>query len=175
MKKIIMLLTACCMLTLSLLLTPVQAAEQEKQDWQPEKITAAEMDKQLQTASAALYLKLNEDKVLVYQDTAKNRSLRKQLILNAPKDKILRLYTNDEKTFKQMSKMLRDYEQDNVDLGGYKVMTDVDLTKNLADGTTIYRFWFMKMQREKRDSRIPIGIGIGIGGGHHHPWIGIGL
>lgn len=173
MKKFI-LSAICFLFSFSILLTSAQAAQQDK-DFQPEKITAAEMNQQLQTLSTALYLQLSEEEVLVYEDTAKNRSLRKQLILNAPKDKILRLYTNDKKTFQQMSKMLKNYEDDNIDLGGYKIMTDIDLSKTLADGTTIYRFWFMKMQREKRDSRVPIGIGIGIGGGHHHPWIGIGL
>lgn len=151
-------------------------AEDLDSDQHPKTITAAEMEKRLnENADAALYLQLDEDKALVYQNTASDRSLRKQLILNAPTDKINRLYTNDKETFKQMTKMLKDYEESNADFGGYRIMTDTDLTKSTDDGVKIYRFWFMKLAREEHESRLPIGIGIGIGGGHNRPWIGIGL
>ena len=92
---------------------------------------------------------------------------------------MLRLYTTNKATYEQMSRMLLDYEEDNYNFNGYKIITDVDQPRTLENGTKVYRFWFMKMQREKasrRGGNIPIGIGIGIGGGHHHhgPWIGIG-
>ena len=126
-----------------------------------------------------LYIKLKEDRVHVYQGTAKDRSLRKQLIISLPNTEMLRLYTTNKATYEQMSRMLLDYEEDNYNFNGYKIITDVDQPRTLENGTKVYRFWFMKMQREKASRRggsFPIGIGIGIGGGHHHhgPWIGIG-
>ena len=126
-----------------------------------------------------LYIKLKEDHVHVYQGTAKDRSLRKQLIISLPNTEMLRLYTTNKATYEQMSRMLLDYEEDNYNFNGYKIITDVDQPRTLENGTKVYRFWFMKMQREKASRRgdsFPIGIGIGIGGGHHHhgPWIGIG-
>ncbi len=142
-----------------------------------ETITLAEMNARLNAGQGMdLYLKLADDKVAVYQNTAKDRSLRKQIVVTAPNSDMLRLYTNDKNTFKQMSKMLRDYEDGNKNFDGYHVITDVDLEKEVSDKITIYRFWFMKLEKEKHSRRVPIGIGIGIGGGHHHgPWIGIGL
>lgn len=126
-----------------------------------------------------LYIKLKEDRVQVYQGMSKDRSLRKQLIISLPNTEMLRLYTTNKATYQQMSRMLLDYEEDNYNFNGYKIITDVDQPRTLENGTKVYRFWFMKMQREKasrRGASFPIGIGIGIGGGHHHhgPWIGVG-
>jgi len=146
-------------------------------------ITIAEMDTALaeDTANGSpdkLYVKIGEDRVEVYQGLATNRSLRKQLILKMPNTEMLRLYTANKSVEAQMSKMLLDYENDNTNFNGYKIITDKDLPKKLANGQKIYRFWFMKIAREKASrshNSFPIGIGIGIGGGHHGPWIGIGI
>ena len=142
-----------------------------------ETITLAEMNDRLNRGEGLdLYLKLGDDKVAVYQGAGKNRSLRRQIVITTPNSDMLRLYTNDKNTFRQMSKMLRDYEEGNKNFNGYYVITDVDLAKEVSDKITIYRFWFMKLEKEKHSRRTPIGIGIGIGGGHHSgPWIGIGL
>ena len=143
---------------------------------QPETITLAEMNQRLQNIQGdILYLKIGEDEVLVYQDTANNRSLRKQIIITAPASEMLRFYTNDKNVFQQMSKMLQDYERSNTSFDGYKIITDTDLPQKLNNNVQVYRFWFMKLAQEKHETRFPIGIGIGIGGHHHHgPWIGIG-
>lgn len=142
-----------------------------------ETISLAEMNQRLNRGEGTdLYLKLADDQVAVYQNAGKDRSLRKKIVLTAPNSDMLKLYTNDKNTFKQMSKMLRDYEDGNKNFNGYYVITDVDTEKEISDSITIYRFWFMKLEKEKHSRRTPIGIGIGIGGGHHHgPWIGIGL
>lgn len=145
-----------------------------------ETITVNEMNERLQAASDEdlLYVKIRDDRVEVYQGLASDRSLRKQLIIALPPTEMLRLYTKNKATFEQMQKMLSDYERDNTNFNGYKIITDKDNPRNLADGTKIYRCWFMKIAREKASRRgrdFPIGIGIGIGGGHHHgPWIGVG-
>lgn len=146
-----------------------------------ETITVSEMETRLQSGdkSDILYIKAGEDKVHVYTGLATNRSLRKQIVLMTPTTELLRLYTNNKDAYQQMSRMLADYEEDNKDFDGYKVITDKDAPKKLDNGETIYRFWFMKIAREKQSRRsgfpVDIGIGIGIGGGHHHgPWIGVG-
>lgn len=149
-------------------------------------ITVEEMERRWpeQDADAdLLYVKVKDDQVEVYEGLAKNRSLRKQLILQLPNAEMLRLYTLNKATYEQMSKMLLDYENDNTNFNGYKIITDKDLTRKLDNGAQVYRFWFMKIEREKASRRggwnMPIGIGIGIGGRHHRhhrhgPWIGVG-
>lgn len=147
-------------------------------------ISVEAMEEQLQSGDNSqdlLYIKLKkgeEDIVEIYEGLSKNRSWRKQVILQLPNTEMLRLYTLNKATYEQMSKMLLDYEADNTNFNGYKIITDVDNPRKLADGKQIYRFWFMKIQREKSSRRgvnFPIGIGIGIGGHHHHrPWIGVG-
>ena len=144
----------------------------------PEQLTLAEMNDRLAAGEAdVLYIKTGDDEVLAYKEAAASRSLRKQLILTAPESDMLRLYTNNEATYQQMSKMLKDYENSGYSFDGYRIITDTDNPKKLNNGITVYRFWFMKLAKEKHDRRFPVGIGIGIGGGHHHrgPWIGVGL
>ncbi len=127
-----------------------------------------------------LYIKIGDTAVEVYQGLATDRSLRKQLILKLPNTEMLRLYTTNKATYEQMNKMLSDYERHNTNFNGYRIITDKDNPQKLADGGKVYRFWFMKIEREKIARRggwgFPIGIGIGIGGHHHHgPWVGVGL
>lgn len=185
MRKIFMALLTC---TLCLLFTAAAFAEdsntasKSKIDIQQpvETITAAEMEQRLLNGSDGdiLYIKINDDRVEVYTDISKDRSLRKQIILNTPNEEMLRLYSNNKETAIQMSRMLTDYEADNKNINGYRIITDMDKPKKLENGQKIYRLWFMKIQREKESRRsFPIGIGIGIGiGGHHDgPYIGIGL
>ena len=119
-------------------------------------ITVAEMEQQLKTKEISedlLYIKLKDEQVEVYEGLAKNRSLRKQLIINLPNTEMLRLYTTNKATYEQMSRMLLDYEEDNYNFNGYKIITDVDQPRTLENGTKVYRFWFMKMQREKASRR----------------------
>ena len=184
MRKILTLV----MLILFCLALPAFAKEktQNKDSEAPKPIaiiTVAEMEQQLKTKEISedlLYIKLKDEQVEVYAGLAKNRSLRKQLIINLPNTEMLRLYTTNKATYEQMSRMLLDYEEDNYNFNGYKIITDVDQPRKLENNVKIYRFWFMKILREKPSRRgvdFPIGIGIGIGGGHHHhrrPWIGVG-
>lgn len=184
MRKFILLLICICLCSLNIL---VYAAKDKTEalDTEPtpiETITADEMNTRLKAGNTddLLYVKIKDDRVEVYQDIAKNRSLRKQLILALPNTELLRLYTNNKASFEQMYKMLSDYESSNTNFNGYKIITDKDNPQKLDNGTKVYRFWFMKIEREKARRgggwRFPIGIGIGIGGHHHHhgPWIGVG-
>ena len=183
MRKLLLLLTCllmCCCSALALAADKTKAADDPDAIKPMETISAAEMNERLQAASDEdlLYVKIKDDRVEVYQGLASDRSLRKQLIIALPPTEMLRLYTKNKATFEQMQKMLSDYERDNTNFNGYKIITDKDNPRKLADGTKIYRCWFMKIAREKASRRghdFPIGIGIGIGGGHHHgPWIGVG-
>ena len=183
MRKFILLIVCgllCCLSITAFAAAKAKAAFTDDELKPLETITVDAMNERLQAASDEdlLYVKIKDDRVDVYQGLAADRSLRKQLILMLPPTEMLRLYTKNKATFEQMHKMLSDYERDNTNFNGYKIITDKDNPKKLADGSKIYRCWFMKIAREKASRRgrdFPIGIGIGIGGGHHHgPWIGVG-
>ena len=185
MRKSLILILTICLCCLNML---AFAADKSKVDATDDELKPSEtisvdvMNERLQAGSSddLLYVKIKDDRVEVYQGLAADRSLRKQLIIALPNTEMLRLYTNNKATFEQMNKMLSDYERNNTNFNGYKIITDKDTPKKLEDGTKIYRLWFMKIEREKAARRggwnFPIGIGIGIGGGHHHhgPWIGVG-
>jgi len=70
------------------------------------------------TEGDILYVKINEDRVEVYTDISKDRSIRKQIILNTPNEEMLRLYSNNKETATQMSRMLTSYEADNKNING---------------------------------------------------------
>lgn len=159
-----------------------KATDAKEEGVQPVAVmTVEEMERRWEEQNAdedLLYVKVKDDQVEAYAGLAKNRSLRKQLILRLPNAEMLRLYTLNKDAYEQLSKMLLDYESDNTNFDGYKIITDKDLPRKLANGAQVYRFWFMKIQREKASRsgwNVPIGIGIGIGGHRHHgPWIGVG-
>ena len=185
MRKFLLLLSllALCSLTMLAYAAEKTVTADNEQPTPLETITAEEMTTRLKTGSSEdlLYVKIKDDRVEVYQGLASSRSWRKQLILSLPNTEMLRLYTTNKATFEQMNKMLSDYEKANTNFNGYKIITDQDNPQKLDNGTKVYRFWFMKIEREKASRRggwgFPIGIGIGIGGGHHHhhgPWIGVG-
>lgn len=184
MRKAFFLLLCSLLCSLCLL---THAAEEKASDatLEPsETITESVMNERLQLGGSEdlLYVKTKNDTVEVYSGLAESRSLRKQLVLSLPDTVLVRFYTNNKATYEQLYKMLSDYERDNTNFNGYRLITDKDSPRKLENDAKIYRFWCMKMQREKKSrGGIPIGIGvgIGIGGGHHHhhhgrPWIGIG-
>ncbi len=186
MRKLLLLIICSCLCCMSAI---TLAADKSKgtaasEGLQPlETITVDIMNDRLRQGNNddLLYVKIKDDRVEVYQGLATDRSLRKQLVLTTPNTEMLRLYTNNKATFEQMNKILSDYERDNTNFNGYKIITDKDNPQKLADGGKIYRLWFMKIEREKQSRRsgwgFPIGIGIGIGGHHHHhvgPWVGVG-
>ncbi len=152
-----------------------------------ETISVEEMNERLKTSSdddlICAKIKQGETEVVeVYQGFAASRSLRKQFLLTSPNAEMIRLYTTNKATFGQINRMLNNYESENINLGGFKIITDKDNTKKLEDGGKLLRCVFLKVEREadsKRGGwRVPIGIGIGWGWGHHHhhggPGIGIG-
>lgn len=176
-----LLLIVLCCISIPILAKEKKNAKETEAPKSAATITAKEMEQQFKSGSTSedlLYIKLKDEQVEIYQGLAKDRSLRKQLIISLPNTEMLRLYTINKVTYEQMSRMLLDYEESNYNFNGYKIITDVDQPRTLENGTKVYRFWFMKIKREKASRRgidFPIGIGIGIGSGHHHgPWIGVG-
>ena len=180
-KLFYLLLIILCCISIPVLAKEKKTTKETEAPKPAATITAEEMEQQFKSGSTSedlLYIKLKDEQVEIYQGLAKDRSLRKQLIISLPNTEMLRLYTINKVTYEQMSRMLLDYEESNYNFNGYKIITDVDQPRTLENGTKVYRFWFMKIKREKASRRgidFPIGIGIGIGGGHHHgPWIGVG-
>lgn len=140
-----------------------------------EKITLDEMQRRLATEQGDILYLNNDEEVFVYCGIIKDKGLRKRIAATAPNGTLLRLFTNNKATFKQMYRRLQSYQGGSTALGKYKVITDKELDKTLANGVTVHRFWFMKVQKEQtRTIGIPIGIGIGWGGYYHHgPWFGV--
>lgn len=145
-----------------------------------ETITVEEMETRLKNNANddVLFVKVDKDTVDVYNGTASSRSLRKQIVFNTPNEVMIRLFTTNKATAQQISRMLDDYEDDNANINGYRVIMDVDKATKLENGNTVYKPWFMKVVREKSVRRhsgggwnFPIGIGIGVWG-HHHWGIG---
>lgn len=141
-----------------------------------EKITVEEMQRRLASEQGDILYLNSDEEVFVYCGITKDKGLRKRIAAAAPNGTLLRLYTNNKDTFRQMYKRLQSYQGGSSVLGKYKVITDRELDKTLENGVTVYRFWFMKVQKEQtRTIGIPIGIGIGWGGHYHHgPWFGLG-
>ena len=142
-------------------------------------ISEEEMELRLKNnpADDILYVRLDKEKVEVYPGTAEDRSMRKKIIYACPVETMIRLYTTNKATASVITRMLGDYESDYADVGGYRIITDIDKPYKLENGNTIYKPWFMKVIRERRSrggGGIPIGIGIGIGiGRRSHSGIGI--
>ncbi|MDO4178726.1 MAG: hypothetical protein Q4D21_05990 [Phascolarctobacterium sp.] len=147
-----------------------------------ETISVSEMETRLKNNpnDDVLFVKVDKDTVKVYNGTASSRSLRKQIVFGTPAESMIRLYSTNKATAQQIARMLGDYEDDNANINGYRIIMDVDKPEQLENGNIIYKPWFMKVVREKSVRRhsgggwsFPIGIGIGIWGHHHHHW-GIG-
>ena len=132
-----------------------------------------------------VYLKQSEDSVLVFSNVAEDLSICKQIILAAPEEQMLQVYSNDKKALKKMYSASKSISREMKSSGSYNLVADkgdaVKVTKEIA----IYKCWFkkfkvqggtqtVKIQRRGLNLPIPIGIGIGLGH-HHHGHINIGL
>ena len=87
-----------------------------------------------------------------------------------------RAFTNNEEIYNYLVKFIQSREESGRKYYGYRITGGIEENETAANGTVIYKFWFMKLDEDTDNGmHIPIGIGIGIGGGHHHgPWVGIG-
>lgn len=112
-----------------------------------EKIALEEMHQRLKqhTLEDELFIKVNDRDVLILKNVIANPSLQKQLIYLLPEGKIQHFYTNNKKTADSMSKMLRHFQNEIIDINGYRIVTDKDnVPKDKMDPT--YHFWCIKLK-----------------------------
>lgn len=122
-----------------------------------------------------LYIKF-EDEVYVFQDLfQQSKRKRKKLIAAFPHSEALRVYTSSKASFAQFRRMLLDYEERNINFDGYSVITEDNDPEKLEGDITVYRLWFMKIDRYRMRLRgAPVGIAFGWGwwgpGWWDHGW-----
>lgn len=122
------------------------------------------------------YLELEEGKYIAYKIDVKDDDTRRDLFKKAPTERVNHLLTNNEEIYNYLTKFIQSREKSGRKYYGYRITGGIEENAALPDGSTVYKFWFMKLEEDDGSSmRIPIGIGIGIGGHHHHgPWVGVG-
>ena len=122
------------------------------------------------------YLEIEEGKYIAYKIDVKDDDTRRDLFKKAPAERVNHLYTNNEEIYNYLVKFIQSREESGRKYYGYRITGGIEENETAANGTVIYKFWFMKLDEDTDNGmHIPIGIGIGIGGGHHHgPWVGIG-
>lgn len=122
------------------------------------------------------YLELEESKYIAYIIDTKNDNTRRDLFKKAPAERVNHLYTNNEEIYNYLVKFIQSREKSGCKYYGYRITGGIEENETAANGTVIYKFWFMKLdENTDKGTHIPIGIGIGLGSGHHHgPWVGIG-
>lgn len=156
------------------------AAAQQQSKEQNEIKVLLDKEKMQQELQAGInnkcYLELEEGKYIAYKIDVKDEDTRRDLFKKAPAERVNHLYTNNEEIYNYLSKFIQSREKSGRKYYGYRITGGIEENETLSGGTTVYKFWFMKLDEDDGDGfRLPIGIGIGIGGGHHHgPWVGIG-
>lgn len=123
------------------------------------------------------YLEIEEGKYIAYKIDVKDDDTRRDLFKKAPAERVNHLTTNNEEIYNYLTKFIQSREKSGRKYYGYRITGGIEENATLPDGSTAYKFWFMKLDEDDGSGgwRIPIGIGIGIGGGHHHgPWVGVG-
>ncbi|MCQ2372836.1 MAG: hypothetical protein MJ050_02025 [Phascolarctobacterium sp.] len=151
-----------------------------------ETISAVQMRERLEKnpAEDLLYMKINEETVLVYEGLLGDKASCSQLVYASPNEHIINVYSNSPKLSKQMWKVVKSNKGEWKAVGGYTVVGAKSPEVKLENGGTMCKFWFEKVKSDSRRLKIkrrglglPVSIGatIPIGGGHHRPRIGIGL
>ena len=186
MKKLALILTLCffCFANFAL------AADNETEQTAKEPAAAAEQKEEIkilidkeamnseiqQGTNNKCYLELEENKYIAYVIDTKDDDTRRDLFKKAPAERVNHLYTNNEEIYNYLVKFIQSREESGRKYYGYRITGGIEENETAANGTVIYKFWFMKLDEDTDNGmHIPIGIGIGIGGGHHHgPWVGIG-
>lgn len=191
MKKLFLLLCLSLCLFNTALAEEVKEAEtkapaavtKEQQQEAKEKadvkvlLTAEDVQQQMQQGiNNNCYLEIEEGKFIAYNIDTKDDDTRRDLFKKAPAERVNHLQTNNEEIYNYLTKFIQSREKSGRKYYGYRITGGVEENAALPDGSTIYKFWFMKLDEDDGGGfRVPIGIGIGIGGGHHHgPWIGVG-
>ena len=150
-----------------------------------ENISAEEMHKRLEAGRTEdiLYIKFDEENVLVYEYLAKDSAACEQLLYASPKEMMLNCYSNNAATINQLYKSVKKHKSERNLIDGMKIAGAKSAPTTIEHGK-IYKLWYQKVKADNRivhvkrrgfNLPIPIGIGFPIGGGRHRPHIGIGL
>lgn len=161
---------------------PAAAAEEQQQETKEKAdvkvlLTAEDVQQQMQQGiNNNCYLEIEEGKFIAYNIDTKDDDTRRDMFKKAPAERVNHLQTNNEEIYNYLTKFIQSREKSGRKYYGYRITGGVEENAALPDGSTVYKFWFMKLDEDDGGGfRVPIGIGIGIGGGHHHgPWIGVG-
>ena len=161
---------------------PAAATEEQQQEAKEKAdvkvlLTAEDVQQQMQQGiNDNCYLEIEEGKFIAYNIDTKDDDTRRDLFKKAPAERVNHLQTNNEEIYNYLTKFIQSREKSGRKYYGYRITGGVEENAALPDGSTVYKFWFMKLDEDDGGGfRVPIGIGIGIGGGHHHgPWIGVG-
>lgn len=161
---------------------PAAAAEEQHQETKEKAdvkvlLTAEDVQQQIQQGiNNNCYLEIEEGKFIAYNIDTKDDDTRRDMFKKAPAERVNHLQTNNEEIYNYLTKFIQSREKSGRKYYGYRITGGVEENAALPDGSTVYKFWFMKLDEDDGGGfRVPIGIGIGIGGGHHHgPWIGVG-
>lgn len=161
---------------------PAAATEEQQQEAKEKAdvkvlLTAEDVQQQMQQGiNNNCYLEIEDGKFIAYNIDTKDGDTRRDLFKKAPAERVNHLQTNNEEIYNYLTKFIQSREKSGRKYYGYRITGGVEENAALPDGSTVYKFWFMKLDEDDGGGfRVPIGIGIGIGGGHHHgPWIGVG-
>ena len=160
---------------------PAAATEEQQQEAKEKAdvkvlLTAEDVQQQMQQGiNNNCYLEIEDGKFIAYNIDTKDDDTRRDLFKKAPAERVNHLQTNNEEIYNYLTKFIQSREKSGRKYYGYRITGGVEENAALPDGSTVYKFWFMKLDEDDGGGfRVPIGIGIGIGGGHHHgPWIGV--
>ncbi len=191
MKKLLLLLTiSLCFYSAAFAEEPAETAaanqppavaEQQQSDNETDDVKVLLNKEQLQQELEAginnkCYLELEDSKYIAYEIDIKKDNTRRDLFKKSPAERVNHLATNNEEIYDYLVKFIQSREKSGRKYYGYRITGGIEENTATENGTTVYKFWFMKLDEDVDNGmHIPIGIGIGIGGGHHHgPWVGVG-
>lgn len=190
MKKLLLLLTiSMCFYSAAFAEEPAEtsaaqptaAAEQQQQDKETDAAKVLLDNEQLMEELQAginnnVYLEIEEGKYIAYEINVKKDNTRRDLFKKSPSERVNHFSTNNEEVYDYLVKFIQSREKSGRKYYGYRITGGIEDNITTENGTTVYKFWFMKLDEDVDNGmHIPIGIGIGIGGGHHHgPWVGVG-
>lgn len=191
MKKLLLLLTiSLCFYSTAFAEEPAEtaaanqppaAAEQQQSDNETDDVKVLLNKEQLQQELEAginkkCYLELEDSKYIAYEIDIKKENTRRDLFKKSPAERVNHFSTNNKEIYDYLVKFIQSREKSGRKYYGYRITGGIEENAATENGTTVYKFWFMKLDEDVDNGmHIPIGIGIGIGGGHHHgPWVGVG-
>lgn len=167
MKKLALILTLCffCFANFALAADneteqtakePAAAAEQKEETKDKNSnddikilIDKEAMNSELQQGTNnKCYLELEKNKYIVYVIDTKDDDTRRDLFKKAPAERVNHLYTNNEEIYNYLVKFIQSREESGRKYYGYRITGGIEENETAANGTVIYKFWFMKLDED---------------------------